>query len=217
MFEKSNVTDQSIIEEVLEEVSSKLEVKNQTIKQMGQDIEQKDANGSNQNKEYDLERKSGANKNDYIYTTIDSLLSDYATGNIEFQELSKALQQESKNKIIMEICDKILNEIRYLKFESKEDVLDLKRKFFTEARDKVIKDFSEKWFVSKDELYQSAIYYHAGNDEIPNIRRIINSRDYESYKANHPEANPIKYNQAMKQDWQRELDEKVVWLNDELR
>ncbi|MNI80822.1 hypothetical protein D3C73_1373860 [compost metagenome] len=145
------------------------------------------------------------------------MLSDYATGNIKFQELSKALQQESQNKIIVEVCSKILNEIKHLKFESKENALDLKREFFRADRYKVIKDFSEKWFVSKDELYLSAIQYHAGDDEIPNISRIISSRDYESYKAKHPKANPIKDAQVMKQDWKKELDEKIVWLNDELR
>ncbi|EHB62687.1 AbiH family protein [Paenibacillus lactis] len=216
LFDKSNITDQSIIEEVLEEVSSKLEVKIQTNKQMGQEIEQKEVNGSNQNNEYDLEGKSDTNKNDYMYTTIDSLLCDYATGNITFQELSKGVQQERKNINISEIYGKILNEIKHIKFDSKKEILDLKHKFFEEDRDTVIRDFSEKWFVSKDELYLSAVQYHKGDDDIPNIRKVIDSRDYESYKAKHPEVNPIKYAQAMKQDWQRELDEKIVWLNDEL-
>lgn len=217
LFEKSNVTDQSIIEEVLEEVSSKLEVKIQTIKQMEQDIEQKDANSSNQNNEYDSGRNPDTNNNDYIYTTVDSLLCDYTTGNIALDELEKALQQDSKAEILMRIYSGILNEIKHLKFNSNEDVLDLKRKFFTQARDNVIHAFSEKWFVSKEELNLSAIQYFVGVDKIPNISGIIDSKDYESYKVKHSKTNPFKYAQEMKKDWQRELDEKVVWLNHELR
>ncbi|PGC01178.1 AbiH family protein [Bacillus toyonensis] len=217
-LEISNLKNQSIIEELLEEVSTKLQTEIQTIKQMGVDIEQKVVNGSNQNNEDDSERKSATNKNDFIYTTIDNLLYDYAIGNISvLKELFETLQQQNKAEIVMEIYREIVNEINHIKLNSKEDVIELKRKFFTQARDKVINDFSEVWFVSKDQLNLSAIQYVAGVNEIPNIGKVINSKDFESYKAKHPEANPFKYAQEMKQDWQKELDEKVVWLNGELR
>lgn len=216
-LEISNLTNQSIIEELLEKMSSELEVEIQTIKQKGLDIEQKDVNGSNQNNEYDSGSKSVTNKNSFIYTKIDNLLYDYATGNMSaLEELFNALQQQDKAEIVMEIYREISNEIGHMKLKPKEDVLELKRKFFTQARDKVIKDFSEEWFVSKEELNLSAIQYVAGADVIPNISRVINSKDFESFKVKHPEANPFKYGGAMKQDWQKELDEKVVWLNEEL-
>ncbi|NOG28997.1 AbiH family protein [Lysinibacillus fusiformis] len=216
-LEISNLTNQSIIEELLEKMSSELEVEIQTIKQRGLDIEQKDVNGSNQNNEYDSGSKSVTNRNDFIYTKIDSLLYDYATGNMSaLEELFNALQQQDKAEIVMEIYREISNEIGHIKLKSKEDVLELKRKFFTQALDKVIKDFSEEWFVSEDELNISAIQYNAGADIIPNIGRVINSKDFESFKVKHPEANSFKYGGAMKQDWQKELDEKVVWLKDEL-
>lgn len=199
-------------------MSTKLEAEIQTFKQTGQDIEQKDVNDSNQNNEYDSERKSVNNKKDFIYTTIDNLLYEFATGSKSaLEELFKTLQQQDKADIVMGIYREISNEIGQIKLNSKEDVLELKYKFFTQALDKVIKDFSEEWFVSKDELNLSAIQYTVGADIIPNISRVINSKDFESFKVIHPEANPFKYAQAMKQGWQKELDEKVVWLNDELR
>ncbi|WP_309260431.1 AbiH family protein [Bacillus cereus] len=217
-LEISNLKNQSIIEELLEEVSTKLQTEIQNIKQMDVDIEQKVVNGSNQNNEDDSGRKSATNKDDFIYTTIDNLLYDYATGNIYvLKELFETLQQQNKAEIVTEIYREIVNEINHIKLNSKEDVIELKRKFFTQARDKVINDFSEVWFVSKDQLKLSAIQYVTGDNEIPNIGKVINSKDFESYKAKHPKANPFKYPQEMKHAWQKELDEKVVWLNGELR
>ncbi|PLS09836.1 AbiH family protein [Bacillus halotolerans] len=210
VLEISNIGNQSIVEEFLEEVSTKI----QTIKLIGQDIEQKAVSSSNKNNEYDPGTKSVTNK----YTRIDSLLYEYATGNKSvIEEFYKTLKQENKAAIVLEVYREITNEIDHIKLNTEEDVLELKRKFLTQARDKVIKDFSEAWFVSKDELDLSAIQYVAGAHSIPNISGIINSKDYDSYKTKNLDANPIKYAQAMKQDWQKELDEKIVWLNDELR
>lgn len=215
-LEISSLTNQTIIEELLEEVSTKIK----TIKQTGQDIEQKDVNGSNQNNEYDSGRKSVTNK----YTKIDILLFDYSKGDkTALKEIFDVLQQQEKAEIVTGIYHGIANKIDHLKINTKEDVLELKRKSFTQARDKVIKDFSEEWFVSKDALYLSAIQYDVGDDSIPNIGRIIISKDYEGYKAKHLEANTFKHNEAikhtkaMKQDWKKVLDEKIVWLNEELK
>ncbi|MDX7996917.1 hypothetical protein R3M60_16790 [Bacillus subtilis] len=209
-LEISNIGNQSIVEEFLEEVSTKI----QTFKLIGQDIEQEAVSNSNKNNEYDPGTKSVTNK----YTRIDSLLYEYATGNKSvIEEFYKTLKQENKAAIVLEVYREITNEIDHIKLNTEEDVLELKRKFLTQARDKVIKDFSEAWFVSKDELDLSAIQYVAGANSIPNISGIINSKDYDSYKTKNLDANPIKYAQAMKQDWQKELDEKIVWLNDELR
>ncbi|GFM15723.1 type I restriction-modification system restriction subunit, partial [Bacillus sp. FW1] len=209
-LEISNIGNQSIVEEFLEEVSTKI----QTIKLIGQDIEQKAVSNSNKNNEYDPGTKSVTNK----YTRIDSLLYEYATGNKSvIEEIYKTLKQENKAAIVMEVYLEITDEIDHIKLNTEEDVLELKRKLLTQARDKVIKDFSKAWFVSKDELDLSAIQYVAGANSIPNIGGIINSKDYDSYKTKNLEANPIKYAQAMKQDWHKALDEKIAWLNDELR
>jgi hypothetical protein len=214
LFEKSKVVDQSIIEEVLEELSIKLEEKTQSTKNMAQDTEQKGVKSEN---EYNLEKKTTTNQNGIVYTKIDNLLFDYAKGNTPIEKLLEALKQENKVEIVMAIYGEILKKIKSIEFDSRESVIDMKHEYFTSARDKIIKDFSEKWNLSKDELYLSAIQYQADDTGIPNISGIINSRDYESYKAKHSDANPIKYPQVMKQDWQRELDTKIVWLNDELR
>lgn len=54
-------------------------------------------------------------------------------------------------------------------------------------------------------------------DHIPNIGNIIESKDYESYKAVHPEAKTFKYARAMKRGWEKVLNDEVVPLEDELR
>ena len=46
---------------------------------------------------------------------------------------------------------------------------------------------------------------------------IISDKDFESYKATHPEAKPFKYPQQMKRAWRQTLDEYLVPLEDELR
>ncbi|MDT6480963.1 type I restriction endonuclease subunit S, partial [Enterococcus faecium] len=52
---------------------------------------------------------------------------------------------------------------------------------------------------------------------IPNMKAIINSKDYEGYKANHPEAKPFKYAQEMKRAWRKMLDDELIPLENELR
>ncbi|KZD46042.1 Type I restriction-modification system restriction subunit R [Bacillus cereus] len=59
--------------------------------------------------------------------------------------------------------------------------------------------------------------YVDGTKDIPNIGNVIDSKDYMSYKVRHPEVNPFKYAQAIKQSWKKELDGKIVYLNDELK
>jgi hypothetical protein len=63
----------------------------------------------------------------------------------------------------------------------------------------------------------SAIQYVIGTDPIPNIGGIINSKEFDKYKAVHPEAKPLKYGPEMKRQWRKTLDEVVVPLDDELR
>ncbi|WP_332632558.1 AbiH family protein [Halalkalibacter flavus] len=214
--EISNLTDQSTIEEILEDTSAKLQKITQTSKQI--DIEQKDVNDLNQNNEYDSGRKSVTNSNDSTYSKIDSLLYAYKMGSkITRDEFLNALQQQNKPENVSGIYCDIFNEIDREIINSIADVRDLKHQYFAKARDKIIKDFSEEWFVSIDELNLSAIQYVESVNEIPNIGRIIDSKDYEKYKARHPEINPFKYSQAIKHFWQKELDEKVVWLNDEMK
>ncbi len=61
------------------------------------------------------------------------------------------------------------------------------------------------------------IKHMPGEDPIPNMKAIINSKDYEGYKAKHPEAKPFKYPQEMKRAWRKMLDDELIPLENELR
>jgi len=54
-------------------------------------------------------------------------------------------------------------------------------------------------------------------DPIPNISDIINSRDFEKYKAENPDAKPLKYGPEMKRQWEKILVDTLIPLRDELR
>ena len=71
--------------------------------------------------------------------------------------------------------------------------------------------------MEENELHLSAIQYVIGKDPIPNIGGIINSKQFDKYKAVHPDAKPLKYGPEMKRQWRKTLDEVIVPLNDELR
>ncbi|MBX0319057.1 AbiH family protein [Shouchella clausii] len=216
LFKKiSNLTDQSTIEEILEDTSAKLQKITQTNKQL--DTEQNYVNDVKQNNKYDFGKKPVTNNIDSTYTTIDNLLYAYKMGKITREEFLSALQQQNKPENVNEIYCDIFNRIDGEIINSIEDVRVLKCHYLAKAFEKIIKDFSKQWFVSKDELNLSAIQYVEKVNEIPNIGRIIDSKDYEKYKAIHPDINPFKYSQAIKHDWHKELDEKVVWLNDEMK
>ncbi|BDP72476.1 hypothetical protein EfmAA96_02610 [Enterococcus faecium] len=47
---------------------------------------------------------------------------------------------------------------------------------------------SDGRLVSEKKLHASNLQYMPGEDPIPNMKAIINSKDYEGYKAKHPEA-----------------------------
>ena len=118
---------------------------------------------------------------------------------------------------VKEVYHAILNAMDAEELDENEDIFMVKRHYFTQARDKTIKEFAKEWFVSENELHSSAIQYMIGTDPIPNIGGIIDSKDYEGYKTVHPEAKPFKYAQIMKRDWRKVLDEIIVPLDDELR
>ncbi|MDY7964733.1 AbiH family protein [Bacillus thuringiensis] len=209
-LELSKLKKQSIIEEFLEEMSIKLE-EFRTIAQ----IELKDIDDLDKRNKSDSEGDIVTNK---IETAIYRLLYAHAMGNkAASSELIKTLEKQNKTQIVMDIYREILTEIENTRLDSKEDILILKNDFFTQTINKVIKDFSEEWFVSKEALSLSAMQYVDGAKDIPNIGNIIDSKDYKNYKVKHPEVKPIKYAQAIKQSWKKELDGKIVYLNNELK
>lgn len=71
--------------------------------------------------------------------------------------------------------------------------------------------------MDENELHLSSIQYMIGTDPIPNIGNIIDSKQFDQYKAIHPDAKPLKYGPEMKRAWRRLLDEVIVPLDDELR
>ncbi|WP_329373807.1 HsdR family type I site-specific deoxyribonuclease [Bacillus albus] len=151
-------------------------------------------------------------------TYIDRLLGTYSANNQDVRaEIEKALQKLNKTECVKEVYHAILNAMDAEEVDENEDIFIVKRHYFTQARDKTIKEFAKEWFVSENELHSSAIQYMIGTDPIPNIGGIIDSKDYEGYKTVHPEAKPFKYAQVMKRDWRKVLDEIIVPLDDELR
>ena len=111
----------------------------------------------------------------------------------------------------------ILNAIDTKEIDPEEDILVVKRRFFTESYNKAIEEFANTWFVEENELHLSAIQYVIGTDPIPNIGGIINSKQFDKYKAVHSDAKPLKYGPEMKRQWRKTLDEVIVPLDDELR
>ncbi|KKB74134.1 MULTISPECIES: type I restriction endonuclease subunit R [Bacillus] len=151
-------------------------------------------------------------------TYIDRLLETYSANNQNIRdEIENALQKLKKSEIVKDVYRKMLNAIDTNEIDAEEDILAVKRSFFTRARDKAIHEFANTWFVEEDELHLSAIQYVIGTDSIPNIGRIINSKQFEKYKAVHPDAKPLKYGPEMKRQWIKTLDEVIVPLDDELR
>lgn len=151
-------------------------------------------------------------------TYIDRLLETYSANNQNIRdEIENALQKLKKSEIVKDVYGSMLNAIDRKEIDPEEDILAVKRSFFTKARDKAINEFANTWFVEEDELHLSTIQYVVGTDPIPNIGRIINSKQFDEYKAAHPDAKPLKYGPEMKRQWRKILDEVIVPLNDELR
>lgn len=149
---------------------------------------------------------------------IDQLLGTYAANSSDVrEEIEKALKKLNKSEYVKEIYRQILNAIDTGKVESNEDIFVVKRQFFTQARDQLTEAFAKQWFVSESELHSSSVQYIIGEEPIPNIKGIIESKNFEAYKIQHPEAKPFKYPQQMKRAWREILDEQLIPLEDELR
>lgn len=151
-------------------------------------------------------------------TYIDRLLGTYSANNQNIRdEIEKALQKLKKQENVKDVYRAILNAMDTREIDPEEDILAVKRRFFTKAYNNAIEEFANTWFVKENELYSSAVQYVPGADSIPNIGRIINSKQFDKYKAVHPDAKPLKYGPEMKRQWKKTLDEVIVPLDDELR
>ncbi|MGF7536195.1 HsdR family type I site-specific deoxyribonuclease [Bacillus mexicanus] len=151
-------------------------------------------------------------------TYIDRLLETYSANNQNIRdEIESALQKLDKSDIVKDVYREMLNAIDTKNVDEEEDILVVKRSFFTKARDKAIHEFANTWFVSEDELHLSAVQYVIGTDSIPHLGEIINSKQFDKYKAVHPDVKPLKYGPKLKRQWKKTLDEIIVPLDDELR
>ncbi|MFJ7977107.1 type I restriction endonuclease subunit R [Peribacillus sp. NPDC096379] len=151
-------------------------------------------------------------------TYIDRLLGTYSANNQNTRdEIEKALQKLKKSEMVKDVYRAILNAIDTKKIDSGEDILVVKRRFFTESYNKAIDEFANTWFVEENQLHLSAIQYVIGTEPIPNIGGVINSKQFDKYKAVHPDAKPLKYGPELKRQWRMVLDEVIVPFGDELR
>ncbi|MGF9977711.1 type I restriction endonuclease subunit R [Viridibacillus arvi] len=149
---------------------------------------------------------------------IDQLLGTYSANNQGIRdEIENALQKLKKSEVVKEIYRNILSAIDTKEIDSDEDIFVVKRSFFTTARNHVITEFANTWFVDEGELHTSAMQYIIGADPIPNIGGIIDSKRFDQYKIVHSDAKPLKYGPEMKRKWRTTLDEYVVPLDEELR
>ncbi|CUB24662.1 Type-1 restriction enzyme R protein [Bacillus subtilis] len=151
-------------------------------------------------------------------TYIDRLLETYSANNQNIRdEIESALQKLEKSDIVKSVYREMLNAIDTKNVDEEEDILAVKRRFFTKERSQAVKEFANSWFVAEDELHLSAVQYMIGADPIPNIGAIINSKQFDQYKAVHPDAKPLKYGPELKRQWRKTLDEVIVPLDGELR
>lgn len=151
-------------------------------------------------------------------TYIDRLLGTYSANNRDIrEEIEKALQKMKKSERVRDVYRTILNAIDQKEIDPEEDILVVKRYYFTQKREEILQEFADTWFVSLDELHSSAVQYVIGTDPIPNIGSIINSARFDEYKVLHPDIKRLKYSPEMKRQWKKVLDEILVPLDDELR
>ncbi|GAK03912.1 type I restriction-modification system, restriction subunit R [Geomicrobium sp. JCM 19037] len=149
---------------------------------------------------------------------VDQLLGNYSANDQDIrQEIEKAMQKLNKKEIVKDVYRSILNAMDNEKVEADGDIFAVKRQYFTGTRDNQVQQFADNWLVDEKELHLSSIQYIAGSETIPNIKGILDSKDFDQYKQANPDAKPLKYGPSLKREWVKLLDEVVVPLGDELR
>lgn len=154
-------------------------------------------------------------KKDISYSEVDRLLFSYNSTEKNYKEMIIYFEREQKNTTVIAIYIKVLALINKQNL-TETAIFKVKEEKFKQERDNIIKDFSKEWFVSTDKLNLSASQYKKGIDPIPGIGAVIDSRNYEEFKNNHPEVGKFKYPQEMKKAWKKVLEEQIVMLNEEI-
>ncbi|MGG0644641.1 hypothetical protein ABE021_11950 [Sporosarcina gallistercoris] len=132
-------------------------------------------------------------------------------------EIEQLLQKTNKPQAVKNVYYSMLNEIDTRLVTSDEDILAIKRKYFTDASKAAIENLSNTWFVNEYQLHLSAIQYVPRSEDIPNISGILDSKWFDKYKEVHPDAKPLKYGPQMKREWLKMLQDEIVPYEDELR
>ncbi|MFZ4868188.1 AbiH family protein [Enterococcus entomosocium] len=145
---------------------------------------------------------------------ITNSIIDYSKRSITKSEVINLLKQKDKKEFIIDLYDKILNSITSP--IDKEVVNNLKQQYFGNEVASILSEFSHEWCVSEEDLELSSMQYKKGMDTIPNLRKIIENKDFEEYKKKHPESNIFKYSQELKHNWQSVLENKLIYIKEEL-
>lgn len=149
---------------------------------------------------------------------INQLLGNYSANSQDIrEEIEKTLAKMNKTEAVKSVYRNILNKIDTGEISADEDILTLKRVFFTNERDDVICNFADEWCVSESELHTSGLQYEIGMSEVPNIKKITKSRDLEKYREKHPDVKPFKYNTLLKKAWIECLESTIIPFIDELK
>lgn len=59
--------------------------------------------------------------------------------------------------------------------------------------------------MEENQLHLSVVQYIIGTEPIPDIGGVINSKQFDQYKAVNPDAKPLKYGLKLKRRWMRLL------------
>lgn len=160
---------------------------------------------------------SGFNKHsqNVEISKVNNVIMDYSSQKINKETVLDFLRQTGRKEFIVDIYKKVLNDIS--EPINNETLILLKQKYFVEEKTAIINNFSKKWFVSEKELKFSSMQYEEGMEYIPNIKGIIESRDFDDYKKMNPESKKFKYPQEMKRNWKVLLENELIFLEKELR
>lgn len=161
---------------------------------------------------------SSVNMYDIDSAYINRLLGDYNAHNHSLRdEIEDAMNKLGKQENIKRVYRKILNDIDNGIISENEDVLQMKRLYFNEMKQEKIKSFANQWHVAEDPLHISSSQYRMGMKDIPSIREIHQSRDYDAYKQENPEAKELFYLPNLKKYWKELLNNDIVYIDDELK
>lgn len=168
----------------------------------------------------EIEFYSDSNVNIYDIDSayINRLLGDYSANNHNLRdEIEDAMNKLGKTESVKSIYRQILNDIDNGTISDNDDVFQMKRYYFNKTKQDIIHDFASEWYVSEDTLHISSSQYRLGMKEVPSIREIYNSRDYESYKNANPNMKQAFYLPTLKKKWNELLGNEISVIDEELK